>query len=217
MARKSTVIVGALAVVALTACTTTTNPGGATNAQTGAATGALIGGLLGVVTGDNSSERLRRGAIGAVAGAAVGGLIGSNLDAQAAELRRDLGGSYGVTNTGEELIVSMPQDVLFATDSAVVRPENFANLRTIAESLRRYPDTRVEIVGHTDSTGDAGYNQRLSERRAAAVADVLRGEGVGGARIVAFGRGEDSPIATNLTPEGRAQNRRVEIIIRPNG
>jgi outer membrane protein OmpA-like peptidoglycan-associated protein len=109
----------------------------------------------------------------------------------------------------------MPQDLLFAVDSAAVRPDLRADLSAVASSLLRYPNSRIEVIGHTDNTGAAAYNQDLSQRRAVSVAGVLREGGVPGARIAAFGRGEDQPIASNLTPEGRAQNRRVEIIIRP--
>jgi outer membrane protein OmpA-like peptidoglycan-associated protein len=120
-----------------------------------------------------------------------------------------------VTNTGEYLIVNMPQDLLFATDSASVRPDLTADLRTVAASLLKYPNSRIEVIGHTDNTGSAAYNQDLSQRRAVSVAGVLRESGVPSGRLAAYGRGEDQPVASNLTPEGRAQNRRVEIIIRP--
>ena len=121
-----------------------------------------------------------------------------------------------ITNTGERLIVTLPQDILFDVDSASVRPGLRDDLMTVASSLRDYPDSTVQIVGHTDNTGDAGYNQQLSERRANAVADVLMDGGVGFSRIQTFGRGENQPVADNLTDAGRAQNRRVEIVILPN-
>jgi outer membrane protein OmpA-like peptidoglycan-associated protein len=105
---------------------------------------------------------------------------------------------------------------LFATDSAAVRPDLRSDLNAVAASLLRYPNSTIQVVGHTDNTGTAAYNQDLSQRRAVSVASILRESGVPGGRIAAVGRGEDQPIASNLTPEGRAQNRRVEIIIRPN-
>ena len=110
----------------------------------------------------------------------------------------------------------MPQDVLFATDSATLRPDLTYDLRAVAGSLNRYPDSSVEVIGHTDNSGAAAYNQDLSQRRATSVAQVLRDAGVQGNRLAAYGRGEDQPVASNLTPEGRAANRRVEIIIRPS-
>ena len=121
-----------------------------------------------------------------------------------------------MTNTGSELIVNLPQDILFATDSASLRGDLTQDLQAVARSLLNYPNTTVQVVGHTDNTGSAAYNQDLSQRRAQSVASVLQANGVPGGRIVAFGRGEDQPIASNLSVAGRAQNRRVEIIIRPN-
>ena len=109
----------------------------------------------------------------------------------------------------------MPQDLLFATDSASLRPDLTSDIRTVAASLLKYPNSRIEVIGHTDNTGSAAYNQDLSQRRAVSVANVLRESGVPNGRISAYGRGEDQPIASNLSAQGRAQNRRVEIIIRP--
>jgi outer membrane protein OmpA-like peptidoglycan-associated protein len=213
MARRLTLAIGGIGLLALTGCL---NPDGATpNTQAGATTGAILGGFAGLVSGGDN--RLGRAAVGAGIGAAVGGLIGANLDRQARELQRDMGAGVAVTNTGSEILVSMPDNILFALDSAAVEPRSRAQLRVLAESLNRYPETRIEVAGHTDSTGSAAYNQGLSERRAAAVAAVLRGEGVRGDRIISYGLGETQPVATNLTAEGRAQNRRVDIIIRPTG
>jgi outer membrane protein OmpA-like peptidoglycan-associated protein len=181
----------------------------------GALLGAAIGGAAGALSGDRD-DRLIRTAVGAGIGAAAGGAIGATLDRQAAELRRDLGGNVDVRNTGSELIVTMPQDILFDFDSATVRPDLQRDLRVLADSLNRYPDRTVRVVGHTDNVGTAAYNQNLSERRAAAVGGVLRNSGVDGRRIVTQGRGFTQPIASNATPEGRRQNRRVEIYIIPN-
>jgi len=110
----------------------------------------------------------------------------------------------------------MPQDILFAVDSATLSGGLQNDLRAVAASLNRYPNTRVNVIGHTDNTGEAGYNLNLSQRRAQAVGSVLVSAGVTPARINAIGRGEDQPVASNLTPQGRQQNRRVEIIITPN-
>jgi len=131
-------------------------------------------------------------------------------------LRQQLDEDVRIVNTGDRLILTMPQDILFDVDSATVRSVLRDDLFKVADSLRRYPDTTVQVVGHTDSDGAASYNQRLSERRANAVADVLLDGGVRGGRIRAFGEGEDQPVASNLTPEGKRQNRRVEIVILPN-
>lgn len=201
----------------LAACAPTTDENVRT--RTGAATGAAIGGLVGAISGPSSQsrgDRLMRAAVGAGVGAIAGGAIGSRLDAQASELRRDLGQDVGIVNTGRELVVTMPQDLLFAVDSAVVRPDLQNDLRIVASSLNRYPDSMVRVVGHTDNTGSAAHNQALSERRANAVASILRGSGVDSRRIISEGRGLTQPIASNATPEGRRQNRRVEIYIIPN-
>ncbi len=110
----------------------------------------------------------------------------------------------------------MPQDLLFATDSATLRLDLIRVRQAVGRAQLKYPNSTVQVVGHTDNSGSAAYNQDLSQRRAVSVANVLRESGVPNGRISAYGRGEDQPIASNLTPAGRAQNRRVEIIIRPN-
>jgi outer membrane protein OmpA-like peptidoglycan-associated protein len=186
---------------------------GCSNPREGAITGAVVGGLVGA-TRPNSS--ILTTATGAALGAAAGGAIGSVMERQAADLKRDINNpNVGVVNTGNELVVTMPQDILFATSSAAISPAARADLLVVAESLKKYPDTNVQVIGHTDNTGSAAYNLDLSQRRASAVASVLIQGGVPSSRITVIGRGEDMPVATNLTPEGRAQNRRVEIIIRP--
>lgn len=180
--------------------------------------GAIIGGLTGAVAGvavAGDGDEFKGAILGGALGAGTGALVGADLDRQAAELRGSLNSNISVTNTGEYLVVNMPQDLLFATDSASVRPDLRRDLNTVASSLLRYPNSRIEVIGHTDNTGSAAYNQDLSQRRAVAVSGVLRDAGVPGGRLSAYGRGEDQPVASNLTPDGRAQNRRVEIIIRP--
>ncbi len=214
---KTPFILAAVSMLALTACQVdpTLYPNDP-NARTkgGAAAGAVIGGLLGATS--NGDNRLAKTVLGAGVGAAVGGLIGNSLDQQAADLRGSIGNSnITVTNTGNALVVNMPQDLLFATDSASLRPDLTGDIKAVAGSLLRYPNSTIEVVGHADNSGSAAYNQDLSQRRAVSVANVLRESGVPNARLAAFGRGEDQPIASNLSPDGRAQNRRVEIIIRP--
>lgn len=200
------------AALVLSACATTGDPN--QRAKNGALIGAVVGGALGA--NSTSDNKFERGVIGAVIGGTVGGVVGNELDKQAGELRRDLDGDVGVVNTGSELRVTLPQDLLFATNSDRLRSDLVADLRVVAGSLQSYPNSTVVVVGHTDSTGEAGYNQDLSERRAATVAGVLRSEGVSSARLRTQGAGEAQPVASNATPSGRTQNRRVEIIIRPN-
>jgi outer membrane protein OmpA-like peptidoglycan-associated protein len=183
--------------------------------QDGAIVGGMIGGVMGAA-GDEE-DRGRNAVLGAAAGAMAGGMIGSILDAQAADLRSSLeNDGIIVTNTGEFLIVTLPGGLLFDVDSAAIRPAVTGDLAAVARNLLDYPDSTVEVLGHTDDTGSAAYNQALSERRAQSVASVLVSEGVAQARVRAGGRGETQPVASNSTPEGRQQNRRVEIFIRPN-
>lgn len=179
----------------------------------GALIGAGIGAVLGQITGGDTQATIAGAAVGGIAG----GLIGAQLDRQEADLRRDLGNDrVTITNTGDRLIVSLPQDILFATDSFAVRSDLQRDLRAIAGNLQAYPNSTVQVLGHTDNTGDAAYNQTLSERRAHAVADILLDSGIPASRIQAIGRGETQPIATNLDAAGKARNRRVEIVILPS-
>ena len=190
------------------------NDGRNSRAQDGAMAGAALGGIIGATT--NNSNPGTGAVVGAAVGAIAGGVIGTSLDQQAAELRGSLGNGISVTRVGDYLVVNMPQDVLFAVDSATLRPDLTRDLQTVAASLLKYPNTSVEVIGHTDNTGAAAYNMDLSQRRAVSVASVLASNGVPSSRISSLGRGEDQPIASNLTEQGRAQNRRVEIIVRPN-
>jgi outer membrane protein OmpA-like peptidoglycan-associated protein len=213
---RLTLPLAAAAALGLSACQQPLPNQTGTQTQQGALLGAGIGALAGSLTGDDTDERIRNAAIGAAAVGAVGAAVGYSLDRQEAELRAELGQGT-ITNTGNQLVVTLPQDVLFATDSAAVSGGSQADLLAVANSLNRYPASTVNVIGHTDNTGEAAYNQDLSERRAQAVASVLQSGGVAGSRINAVGRGENQPVASNQTAEGRAQNRRVEIIITPNG
>jgi outer membrane protein OmpA-like peptidoglycan-associated protein len=180
--------------------------------------GAILGGILGAAAGaiGNDSDPGLGAVVGGAAGALAGGAIGAALDRQAQDLRGNLSNDdIRIQNTGEELIVTMPEGILFDIDSAAIRASLQSDLRALARNLQQYPNTTVDVIGHTDNTGSAQYNQDLSSRRAQAVAGVLLEAGVAPSRVRAFGRGETEPVATNLTPDGRQQNRRVEVIIRP--
>lgn len=109
------------------------------------------------------------------------------------------------------VIASISGDVAFDLNKATLKPEFYSELKRIIATLNESPETKFEIIGHADSTGDAGYNQGLSERRAAAVADYFQQNGVSGDRFTTSGRGEMDPVASNETRAGRAQNRRVDI------
>ncbi|WP_171101284.1 MULTISPECIES: OmpA family protein [unclassified Ruegeria] len=216
---KSILTAGLCSTLFLAACTdpgTLTAPGDPNqNAKQGAVLGGLIGAGVGAIA--NDSDPLLGALAGGAIGAAGGGLIGNQLDRQAAELRQQLAND-GITivNAGDRLIVTVPNDITFDTDSATVRPALRADLVKVGQNLVNYPNSNVQIIGHTDSDGDASYNFGLSERRANAVADILQANGVSFSRITTVGQGENNPIASNLTPEGKAQNRRVEIVVVPN-
>ena len=213
---SKTAILGGVALMTLAACGPEYQAGGERERTgRGAAIGAAAGAVLGA-TRESGSDRVRNAAIGAAIGAAAGAAIGSSLDAQAAELERDFdNGQIDVINTGDQLIVRMPEAILFATDSASVNGQLRSDLFVLSESLNRSPNSIVTVTGHTDNTGSAAYNQDLSERRALAVASILRQGGVSGSRIRTVGAGESRPIATNQTSAGRAANRRVDITITP--
>jgi len=215
---KNSTLAITVSIFAVTACTDidtfTGDPKTRTNEGLGV--GAITGALFGALTGDNPKERRKRAIVGGILGAAAGGLIGSQLDKQAAELQAAIGDDrIQIINTGSELIVIMPQDILFAIDSTVVRNTLRADLGALADNLQRYPGSTVDVFGHTDNTGTAAYNLDLSSRRASAVAAILIANGVTSARLRTIGMGEDDPITSNLTAAGRAENRRVEIVIRP--
>lgn len=182
--------------------------------------GLIAGGILGAGIGALSNSSNKTGAVlgGAAVGAIAGGLIGSQLDKQEAELRQSISSDgISIVNTGDRLVVSLPNDLTFATDSSAISPSVRSDLLKVADSLVRYPNSTVQVIGHTDSDGDAAYNQGLSERRANAVADQIQAGGVAYNRIRTIGRGEEQPVASNLTEAGKAQNRRVEIVVIPTG
>ena len=210
-----TIFVASAAILSLTACSDTGLSTGPTNkAQTGAVIGGVLGGLVGASSDD---DKLLKGVVGAGIGAAAGGVIGNQLDKQAQDLRRDIPNQdIQIENTGSELLVTLPQDVLFDVDSAFLQPAIRQDHQALAQNLRQYPNSTIAITGHTDDTGSDAHNYELSERRADNVSFVLESAGVERARVRALGQGETRPVASNATEAGRAQNRRVEIVIRPN-
>jgi len=208
---KTPIAIALVAGLGLAGCT---NPDGTNNnAGTGVLTGAGIGAVLGhIITGND-----RGSVVGGIIGAGIGGAVGDNLDRQEAALRQQMGGSgVSIVNTGSQLIVTLPEAITFPVDSARLKSSFISSLNALANNLQQYPNTTVEIVGHTDSTGAASYNQQLSERRALSVRSVLLNAGVSGARLRASGQGERNPVASNGNAAGRQQNRRVEIFITPN-
>ncbi|MFU8820674.1 MAG: OmpA family protein [Gammaproteobacteria bacterium] len=186
------------------------------SATKGAAIGAATGAALGLLTGDDSKERRKRALIGAGVGAIAGGAVGSYMDQQEAKLREQLQGTgVSVTRVGDEIVLNMPGNVTFQTNSSDLNPQFFGVLDSVALVLKEFDKTVIQVVGHTDSTGSAEYNQTLSERRASTVATYINTRGIDAQRILAFGRGLTQPIADNATVEGRAINRRVELTLSP--
>lgn len=212
--------VALVASLALSSCTGSERfdaPNNYIKTRNGAMIGGLVGAMGGLLTADGSVDRRKHALKEAIPGSGTGALIGNQLIKQAADLRRDIGNeNISIQNTGDCLIVTLPQDILFAIDSMSLRSDLMADLRALSSNLQSYPDTSVQVVGHTDNTGAASYNQTLSMGRAESVSKVLLDNGVAPSRIIVMGRGEDQPIASNLTAQGRIQNRRVEIVILPN-
>lgn len=183
-----------------------------TGAQRGAAIGAAGGAAVGGVVGKRTGNTARGVIIGAAAGGFVGAIIGEQMDKQARELEQNIPGAH-VERIGEGIAVTFESGLMFDFDSDRIRPEAGQNLRNLAASLDKYPNTSLLVVGHTDSIGRPGYNQDLSERRAHSASNYLASQGVARARLQATGRGQHDPIATNETESGRQMNRRVEVAI----
>jgi outer membrane protein OmpA-like peptidoglycan-associated protein len=177
----------------------------------GAGAGALLGGLIGKAAGNTAAGAI----LGAAVGGAAGLMIGHYMDKQAEEMKQDLKNAK-IERVGEGIKITFDSGILFAVDKSDLQPEAQTNITNLAKILNKYPDTNILIEGHTDSTGTLEHNQVLSEHRAGAVANYCKGLGVTGTRITTVGYGPAQPVASNATPEGRLQNRRVEIAIFAN-
>lgn len=212
---KSRLITSAAAVlslVAVSACVTDPNTGEKKVSRTaiGGVGGAGLGYLLGSVIGGKTARIL-----GAGIGGVAGGVVGYQMDKQIKELKEQTAGSgVDVTQEGNGILVNLP-DVTFAVNSTEISPSFQATLDKVALSMKQYPNSLIDVYGHTDSTGSDAYNMDLSKRRADSVGRYLIMRGVSSTRIQTQGMGESYPVATNDTPEGRALNRRVEIKITP--
>lgn len=217
MKAKGIFIGAALAALVTTSgCTTDPETGQRTISKTalGGIGGALGGYLLGDIVGgrNDRTEKLLGAGIGGLAGAGVG----AYMDKQERDLRaRTAGTDVQVIRQGDDLVLNIPSGITFAYDSATVQPQFQRTLDQVADTLRQYNQTYIDVYGHTDSTGSDSYNQTLSQRRATSVADYLSSHGVQSARIGTRGYGESQPIASNDTDAGRAANRRVEVKIVP--
>lgn len=177
----------------------------------GASGGGAIGGVIGRATGNTAMGVI----IGATVGGVAGAVIGRKMDQQAEEMKRVLGDAE-VRREGEGIVIEFREKVLFAFDRSDLNASAKANLDKLANVLKKYPDTNIEILGHTDDKGSDDYNQSLSQRRATEASAYLRNVGISAARVTTRGMGESDPKASNETEAGRADNRRVEFVITAN-
>ena len=194
----------------------TNDPNDPNRTRTGALIGAGIGAVAGLLSGSDATERRQRAMVGVGVGALAGGAVGAYQDRQEAELRRATAGTgVDVTRDGDVIKLNLPDGVTFDFAKYDIKPQFYPALNTIANTLREYNQTIVEVTGHTDSVGSADFNQRLSEQRANSVGNYLIGQGLVRERFEIIGMGKNYPIADNNTDAGRALNRRVEIRVLP--
>lgn len=186
-----------------------------TKTQKGAAIGAGAGGTIGAFIGKAAGNTALGAVIGGAVGGTAGAFIGRKMDRQAAEIKQTVPGAT-VTREGEGIIVKFDSGILFDVNKTALKSAAQTNLQNLATSLKNNPQTNISIIGHTDDTGSDTYNQDLSVRRAQSVKTYITGNGVDGSRLTTVGKGEGEPIAENTTEAGRAQNRRVEIVIVAN-
>ncbi len=221
---KTLIIVVAITGILIAGCATKTQTGGAVGAGVGAAVGAGAGQAIGR---DTSSTLIGAG-IGAIVGGLTGAAIGNYMDKQEQSMRQAIANSEAATVRREQeiiqgarqqsvdvLTVTFKSDYLFAVNSSTLLPGAQSELQRVATVIRQYPETNIQIAGHTDSTGSEDYNRRLSEQRAESVKTALIGMGVNPSRLTTLGYGESRPVASNNTEGGRQQNRRVEVRIVP--
>ena len=188
-----------------------------TRTQRGAAIGAGAGAAMGAVIGKTAGNTGAGAIIGATVGGVAGAIIGKKMDKQAEEIKKQVPNAEVIHNEGDQgIIVNFSSKVLFDFDQSVLSEKSKATIGDLATILNKYPDTDLTIEGHTDSQGTEAYNQKLSEQRAGSVSSYLIQQNINAGRIKTVGHGELKPIASNDTPEGRAENRRVTFIITPN-
>lgn len=204
-----------LAIV-LTACAAPQNKQ-EKGARVGAVSGAAIGALLGQAIGGDTGATLIGAGLGAVAGGAIGSSVGRNMDNQEAALRKELEAreAANIQRNANTLALTFKAETLFGVGTDTLKPGAYDEITRVSRVLNQYPDTNIQVAGHTDSTGSEEHNQRLSESRAANVKNALVGQGVHPNRISTIGFGETAPIANNDTESGRQLNRRVVITITP--
>lgn len=208
--KKSMILVAAVALpLFLQACQT----GPSQRVLTTGAAGAILGAGAGMMAGGDDK---RNAAIGAAVGAIAGVSVGVYMDKQEEKLRQQTAGTgIEVDRVGDQLQLTMPSNVTFSVNSATIQPGFYGPLNDVASTLVEFPSTAVDIIGHASSDGADDYNMTLSQQRAQSVRTYLAGRGTQAVRINAIGMGETQPIADNSTAEGRAANRRVEILLTP--
>ena len=183
--------------------------------QKGAIIGTTAGAAMGAIIGEASGNPALGTIIGATVGGATGAIIGNKMDKQAAEIEKSIPDAK-VVRVGEGIVVEFSNKILFGFDQTDLSEEALTNLDKLVVVLEEYPETDVEIQGHTDNTGTESYNQQLSERRAATVSNHFNSKGVTASRLTTVGFGETTPKYENETEEGRSQNRRVDFLITAN-
>jgi outer membrane protein OmpA-like peptidoglycan-associated protein len=201
--------------IALPLCASLAGLGCSSTAK-GGAIGAAAGGAAGALIGKKFGDHTVMGAlIGAGVGGTAGALIGKKMDAQADDLKQDLEGAK-VERVGEGIKITFASGILFSSGSSELQADGKANIEKMAKILQKYPDTNIVVEGHTDADGTEEFNQKLSEKRAASVAQYAQGLGVTTERFTTMGYGETMPVGDNATAEGKQANRRVEIAIFAN-
>ena len=211
---KSNLVIAMAFAALLSACTTNPYTGELQPSKTalGAGTGAILGGIVGAVAAGDRKAAL----IGAGIGALAGGGIGAYMDNQESQLRDELEGTgVSVTRVGDSIVLNMPSNITFDSDKAALKPQFYSTLNSVAAVFKKYNQTIINVVGHTDASGTPDYNYDLSRRRAAAVAQYLSSQQLDPNRFSVEGYGEKDPVASNATKSGKALNRRVEITILP--
>ncbi len=184
----------------------------------GVLAGAVAGALLGQAIGGDTAGTLIGAGIGAAAGGMIGRKVGSNMDQQEAAMRKQLAAveAANIQRNADMLAVTFKADALFDVDSAALKAGAFDEIQRVATVLNQYPQTKIIVAGHTDSTGSEAHNLKLSERRSMSVKNALVGQGVSPTRITTVGFGASTPIANNSTESGRQLNRRVVVTIKPS-
>jgi outer membrane protein OmpA-like peptidoglycan-associated protein len=182
----------------------------------GALIGAGAGAVVGMISGGDAKQRRQRALLGAGIGGLGGGAIGAYQDRQEDELRAQMKDSgVTVTRKGDDIVLNMPGNITFRTASADLNGQFYKVLDGVAQVAKKYDKTIIEVAGHTDNVGGNEYNRQLSQRRADAVTRYLESKGVAQTRLMTAAGGEEHPVASNATEQGRAANRRVEVTIAP--